>query len=252
MDRELPAPYEGALPYLFVSYFCGDIDCALPILRLLQDGGVRIWHDAGAVWPEELARPLDRSGAFLALISQSWLESQSCRRAFCFAQMRRMPMLAVMLEPVQFTPEIKVQMACARVLSCGGEGPAELREKLLSAPEVALCRSVGERCAGGARRFYLRRASTGQRVFISHSGFKVGRRKDLCDFAAEGNQTVSKVHAVFDLTEEGCCVRDSGSLNHTYVNDEALLEGAERLLVHGDLVEMGSEAFTVEIERAGL
>ena len=64
----------------------------------------------------------------------------------------------------------------------------------------------------------------------------------------------SSAHAAarFDLTEEGCCVRDSGSLNHTYVNDEALLEGAERLLAHGDLVEMGSEAFTVEIERAGL
>lgn len=251
MSKDLARPYEGDQPYLFVSYCHKDKQSVLPVLRFLQDEGIRIWYDTGidpgTEWPEVIADHLDQSSVFLAFISPNSLESHNCRKEFNFAMMKNMPALIVILEPVQFTPVMKLQMASLQAIYYFECQPEEFQDKLLKLPALAFCRDETNRNRT-VYRFYLRRKQTDERVRIEHSGFKIGRRPDMCDFALEGNRTVSKVHAVFDLTQGGCSVRDHASLNHTYVNDQMLAEGVSQPLSAGDLVEMGTERFVVEVD----
>ena len=251
MSTDLAIPYEGDRPYLFVSYCHKDEDVVLPVLRFLQEEGVRLWYDTGIApgteWPEVIANHLDRSSVFLAFLSSKSQESHNCRKEFNFALMKNMPSLSVILEPIQFTPVMKLQMSSVQAIYYYEYEEDEFQEKLLKMPALAICRDVVKT----QKQFYLRRLSTSERVLISHSAFKIGRKKDLCDFAVEGNKTVSRVHAVFGITDGIFSVRDEASLNRTYINDSELLRDETRSLKAGDLVEMGSEQFVVEIEEIG-
>ena len=254
MNKDLAAPYEGDLPYLFISYCHRDQEIVLPVVRFLQEKGIRLWYDTGidpgAEWPEVIADHLDQSSVFLAFISPQSLESHNCRKEFNFALMKNMPALTVILEPMQFTPVMKLQMSSLQAIYYYECQPEEFQNKLLKMPALAHCQDAASRHRT-IRRFYLRRKQTDERILIEHSSFKVGRRAEMCDFAVEGNRTVSKVHALFDLTEDGCSVRDNTSLNHTYVNDHKLAEGVSQPLTVGDLIEMGSERFVVEMDEIG-
>jgi DNA-binding transcriptional ArsR family regulator len=58
------------------------------------------------------------------------------------------------------------------------------------------------------------------------------------DLALDDDETVSRLHAVFDRFPAGWCVTDLGSSNGTYVNGERIF--AARRLRHGDEVRVGS------------
>ena len=58
-------PYNGDAPYVFISYAHKDSSVVFPILRALQNEGLRFWYDAGiklgSEWPayiEEHLLPL--------------------------------------------------------------------------------------------------------------------------------------------------------------------------------------------------
>lgn len=135
MSSKLCAPYEGDLPYLYISYCPEDMDIILPILRFLQDEGYRIWYDdsrvPGSEWPGTAARRLDQSAAFLALISENWIASHQCLEEFTFAQMRRLSSLAVILKPVQLTPETNLQIVSVPAVDRTQSTPGEFQDRLL-------------------------------------------------------------------------------------------------------------------------
>jgi pSer/pThr/pTyr-binding forkhead associated (FHA) protein len=58
------------------------------------------------------------------------------------------------------------------------------------------------------------------------------------DLPIDEDETVSRLHAVFDRFPAGWCVTDLGSSNGTYVNGERIF-GARRLH-HGDEIRVGS------------
>lgn len=58
------------------------------------------------------------------------------------------------------------------------------------------------------------------------------------DVSLPGDDTISRLHAVFERYAAGWCVRDLGSTNGTFVNGERIW--AERPLRHGDEVRVGS------------
>lgn len=143
MEKNLCAPYEGDQPYLFVSYCHKDKDIVLPILELLQRNGIRIWYDAGiepsSEWPEVIANHLDQSSFFLGFVSQASLDSHNCRKEFNFALMKNMPFLSVILEPAEFTPVMRLQMASVQAVRYYECSPEEFREKLLKIPSITIC-----------------------------------------------------------------------------------------------------------------
>lgn len=145
MEKNLCAPYEGDQPYLFVSYCHKDKDVVLPIIEFLQREGIRIWYDAGiepgSEWPEVIANHLDQSSFFLCFVSRASMGSHNCRKEFNYALVKDMPFLSVILEPVEFTPVMRLQLASVQAVRYFECGPEEFREKLLKIPSIHICGS---------------------------------------------------------------------------------------------------------------
>ena len=74
---------------------------------------------------------------------------------------------------------------------------------------------------------YIRRLSETSNYEITKSPFVIGKSAD-CDYVIRGNTTVSRHHAQILTTEEGYMIKDLGSLNHTYI-DQNQITGPERL-----------------------
>lgn len=74
---------------------------------------------------------------------------------------------------------------------------------------------------------YIRRLSETSNYEITKSPFVIGKSAD-CDYVIRDNTTVSRHHAQILTTEEGYMIKDLGSLNHTYI-DQNQITGPERL-----------------------
>lgn len=108
-------PYEGAGPYLFISYSHRDYDRIRPILQGLIDRGYRLWYDKGidpgTEWPESIANHLERSQVCIAVISPFSAVSRNCRREINFALSKNIDLLALYLEPTQISPGLQMQLS---------------------------------------------------------------------------------------------------------------------------------------------
>ena len=87
--KTLLRPYEGTLPYLFVSYAHKNDAAVLEIISTLQSRGFRVWYDegieAGSEWPEGIASHLTGAQRVIAFISNSYMRSDNCRREMHYA-----------------------------------------------------------------------------------------------------------------------------------------------------------------------
>ena len=88
--------------------------------------------------------------------------------------------------------------------------------------------------AGSALLIVQRGANAGSRFLLNTERATVGRHPDSDIFLDD--ISVSRRHAVFLRSPQGFTVRDSGSLNGTYVNRRLV---DEVLLQHGDEVQIG-------------
>ena len=77
-------------------------------------------------------------------------------------------------------------------------------------------------------------AETGERFVIDRERLTIGRDPESDIFL--NDVTVSRAHAVLDLTPEGVCIEDAGSLNGTYLNG-VRVDKAQ--LSDGDIVQVG-------------
>ncbi|MCD8021667.1 MAG: toll/interleukin-1 receptor domain-containing protein, partial [Lachnospiraceae bacterium] len=87
--RRIP-PYKGEKPYVFVSYAHRDMADAMPIIRFLQEKGVRVWYDEGidpgTEWDDNIASHIKDCRAFIALLSAFYLESSNCKDELSYAR----------------------------------------------------------------------------------------------------------------------------------------------------------------------
>jgi pSer/pThr/pTyr-binding forkhead associated (FHA) protein len=88
--------------------------------------------------------------------------------------------------------------------------------------------------AGSALLIVQRGSNAGSRFLLNTDSATVGRHPDSDIFLDD--ISVSRRHATFVRTPKGIVVRDSGSLNGTYVNRELV---DDRLLQAGDEVQIG-------------
>ena len=277
--------YEGEQPYLFISYCRQDWENVSPIIEYLSKAGYRIWYDRGIApgteWPEVIAGHLDRSCVFLACISKRSMESHNCRKEFNFAIMKNMDFIGIILEDVTFTQVMKMQMATVQAIKYYEyEADAEFQEALEGAECLKACskgqeewqeeqrkkeereeqkkqeeqrekekqeRHKAQQEQRKQKKFYLIRIFSKEQIWISHDGFQIGRKKELCDYTVTDNMTVSKQHAVFEIEGDICRVRDNQSRNKVYVNDEEVSLHEGRILQDGDLLELGSERFRFRV-----
>lgn len=112
--KTLLRPYEGTLPYLFVSYAHKNDAAVLEIISTLQSRGFRVWYDegieAGSEWPESIASHLERAQLVLAFLSPAYLQSDNCRKEMHYALTKKKPVINVYLEQTELSPGMEMQI----------------------------------------------------------------------------------------------------------------------------------------------
>lgn len=112
--KTLLRPYEGTLPYLFVSYAHANDAAVLEIISTLQSRGFRVWYDegieAGSEWPESIASHLERAQLVLAFLSPAYLRSDNCRKEMHYALTKKKPVINVYLEQTELSPGMEMQI----------------------------------------------------------------------------------------------------------------------------------------------
>ena len=99
-----PVPYSGNDPYVFISYAHRNMDRVIPLVRLLQDNGYRVWYDEGidpgTEWAENIADHLEKARCLCACLSKEYLESTNCKDELYFARTLGMDILLLYLEEI--------------------------------------------------------------------------------------------------------------------------------------------------------
>lgn len=101
-------------PYIFISYAHADSAVVLPTIEAMKAKGINLWYDegieAGSEWPEYIAEKVMHCSKFLLFISNSYLNSQNCKRELNFAISRKKDILSIYLEDVSLSPGMEMQL----------------------------------------------------------------------------------------------------------------------------------------------
>ena len=150
---EALVPYEGAEPYVFISYAHADAEAVLAVAAQLQAAGFRIWYDAGievgSEWPEYIAAHLKGAAVMLAFLSNSYVRSDNCRAEMHYALTKKIPSVNIFLERTDMTPGLEMQLGHRFALMKYEMSDALFWEKLIAAPPLVSLLPDG----GGKRPF---------------------------------------------------------------------------------------------------
>lgn len=264
MKRCGAPPYEGNEQYIFVSYCHKDRKVVYPLIEQMAADGYRIWYDEGinpgTDWPEMIAEHLSKCSACIALITENSVDSHNCRKEINYALLKKKPFISVFLEKVTLSVGMEMQLATTQALfryeydsfkpfldklyssdildSCKGEPVKRLRDTKIYDPAREPRKLL----------FYLERKN-GEIIEINKSKFKIGRKKELCDYSVSDNKTISRVHAILNIIEgKRLYVFDNVSLNKIYLNGKCIDPMVNTELHNGDELMMGSEGFMVIIK----
>lgn len=121
-------------------------------------------------------------------------------------------------------------------LRTDSDSPAGALDEFL-ATVTASDRSIIEEIAQSQEKAMLiinRGSNLGSRFLITSQGASIGRSSPNDVFLDD--VTVSRSHAKIESTSSGFSLRDSGSLNGTYVNNNSI---KEHVLHSGDQIQIG-------------
>lgn len=90
---------------------------------------------------------------------------------------------------------------------------------------------------------YLLRVSTGEKIIIDQSIFKLGRSKKFVDYYVGGNDTISKVHAYITSKANQYFLVDNSSRNHTFLDGNVLEPIEQMRLKHKSKIRLAKEEF---------
>jgi len=121
-------------------------------------------------------------------------------------------------------------------LRSASDSPAGALDEFLATVSAA-DRSVIEEIAQSQEKAMLiinRGSNLGSRFLITAQGASIGRSSGSDVFLDD--VTVSRSHAKIESTSSGFSLKDSGSLNGTYVNNDSI---TEHVLHSGDQIQIG-------------
>lgn len=114
-------PYEGAEPFIFVSYAHKDSALVLPILAELESKGYRVWYDdgitPGSEWSENIADHISKCAVTMAFVSPAFGASSNCRREINFALSKEKTVLSVCLQKTQLPAGLELQLSAHQFIN---------------------------------------------------------------------------------------------------------------------------------------
>lgn len=143
----MPLAYEGNQPYIFISYSHRDTKFVHHAIEQLQLAGYRVWFDggieAGSEWPEYIASHLRNCQCVLTFISETFVDSQNCRRELNFAQNLKKPLLNIYISDVELTDGMLMQLGLSQAMYRQNYADdAGFMEVLIRAKILQDCRDV--------------------------------------------------------------------------------------------------------------
>lgn len=101
---------------IFISYSRRDTEIVDQIADQMEDAGLDVWIDRGAIkagdtWRVQIVEAIDTCLAFVLMLSPNSADSDNVRREIDLAQDAEGPFLPLMLEPVEIPREIRYQLA---------------------------------------------------------------------------------------------------------------------------------------------
>ncbi len=130
---ELPLPYTGDGPFVFISYKRGDEPRFAPILRQMISLGLNIWYDrgipGGSEWDATLEERITNCQFVLLFVSESAINSKYVRREAKFADALNKPILSIVLEDTQLSGGMHMLLTQYQMLNRGApDFERQLRE----------------------------------------------------------------------------------------------------------------------------
>lgn len=106
-------PYEGQMPYIFVSYSHQDKEATEYIENIMRKQ-VRLWFDAGNHlgddWAENIANHLINSEAILLFLSKNSIESVNVNNEILLALKYKKKIMPVFIEDVELNPAMDIKI----------------------------------------------------------------------------------------------------------------------------------------------
>lgn len=93
----------------------------------------------------------------------------------------------------------------------------------------------------------VRRVRTGQNVDIRKDLFHIGTEQSYADFCIKDNAAISRSHADIICRDNKYFIKDTNSLNHTYLNGSMLTSNTEYELRSGDSILLANEEFEFKV-----
>jgi hypothetical protein len=107
-------PYEGAEPFVFISYSHQDSAQVHSELDQLNHAGCRLWYDRGirpsSDWTEQLAHSIATCATFVAFLTPNSVASPNVQNEIHFAISRGRHLVIVHLQPTALPPGLELQL----------------------------------------------------------------------------------------------------------------------------------------------
>lgn len=100
-----------------------------------------------------------------------------------------------------------------------------------------------------AKQYFLRPVNSydqRDRVEIKHFPYVIGKLEEGIDYRPD-SQMVSRLHARFELGDDGITLEDLNSSNGTYINGESIFGKGNVLLKDGDMISFADMGYRLEI-----
>jgi len=120
---------------------------------------------------------------------------------------------------------------------------AEKKRKREEELTVTHAAPIFEKHAGEKGEVVLIRVKTGQREVITQERFMIGKERGRTDFYIGDNSAVSRMHACILKKGDGYFLTEEHATNGTFLNEELLYSGEEKLLKSGDKIRLADEEF---------
>ena len=146
--------------------------------------------------------------------------------------------------PERFEPNEADPTTTSVFKTVGGDSDVNIARRALKPEEQAAIESLPR---GSALLIALSGPNSGARFLLNEDRTNAGRHQKSDIFLDDA--TVSRKHAQFIRSGDEFSVRDSGSLNGTYVN-RVLIDGRAQLR-HGDEIQIGKYRATILLSEAG-
>lgn len=143
-EKEYQA-YEGAEPFVFVSYAHADTALVMPLIRELQDRGFRVWYDAGIHaglrWNKVIVEHLNKSQCVLCLLSGRYVASDNCKQELYYAKKQRKNLLIGHLERFEVPAELDMELVLLhQEYADHYQSQSAFLDKLTLSPVLQSCR----------------------------------------------------------------------------------------------------------------